>query len=205
MNKVVECLKAMSEIYGRPMSPAAAVMMAKDLGHFPEEQVLKALEECRRQLRYFPTIAEIFNRIKCLDGRPGVEEAWSMIPKDEAASVVWTEEMAGAFAAAGPLLHDGDHIAARMAFKEVYEREVEAARNEGRPAKWTATLGHDKAGRARALIEAQTKGRLSLEDVKRIMPEIEDFSVGQKRTALPAGATMGQIVSNVMKGLEHKK
>ena len=84
-----------------------------------------------------------------------------MIPRNEDASVVWNEEMALAFGVAGPLIADGDMIAARMAFKEAYTRLVGEARDARKPVNWTPSLGHDPRGRDGALDIAVEKGRLT--------------------------------------------
>jgi hypothetical protein len=103
------------------------------------------------------------------DGRPSADEAWAMIPKDEAKSVVWTDEMAEAMGIAQPLINQGDNIAARMAFKSAYERIVESNRASGIKPKWLASLGQDKAGRDPVLEEAVRLGRLDAEHVKTLV------------------------------------
>ena len=65
------------------------------------------------------------------DGRPGAEEAWALIPKIEDPSGILTEEMQAAMRVAYGLLFDVP-IAARMAFKEAYQREFQKARASGR-------------------------------------------------------------------------
>jgi hypothetical protein len=130
---------------------------------------MRALSRCRKELKPGQFCVEaIISRLD--DGRPGPEEAWAMLPHDEYKTVVWTEEMSGAWGVAYPLLNEGETVAARMAFKESYNRLVTEAREKRVPAKWTASLGHDKAGREVVLLEAMQKGRLTANQVQGLLP-----------------------------------
>ncbi|MFS7082118.1 hypothetical protein ABMZ19_25175, partial [Escherichia coli] len=82
-------------------------------------------------------------RIPSASSRPGPEEAWSIAVRacDEAETVVMNDEIALAWGAAKPIFDLGDEVGARMAFKEVYERQVAAATG---PAKWWPSLGTDQ-------------------------------------------------------------
>lgn len=170
MQSLTEALAVTAELTGTDMSKHAARVMAEDLARFPVAQVLGALTRCRRELRGRLTIADVIARID--DGRPGVEEAWAMIPKSEGASVVWTAEMARAFGVAAPLM-DSDEVAARMAFKEAYGKAVSEARNAGTPTKWTPSLGHDAWSRESVLMEAVALGRLKAEHAARLLPHLK--------------------------------
>lgn len=168
--KLLEIVKATGEIYGKQVSLAAGLMFLADLDHFTSQQVISALSRCRKEMRTFPTVADVAARID--DGRPGVEEAWAMIPHDEASSVVWTEEMQHAFSICRQTI-DVDRVAARMAFKEAYQQAVANNRATGTPVRWSPSLGFDKSGREVALRDAVTKGRLTLEHAETIMPEFQ--------------------------------
>ncbi len=159
-NDVIKALMTMGDIYGKQMSESAAQMFVDDLEIYPPSAVLYALKKCRTELSRFPTLAEIISRIQSLDGRPGAEEAWAMIPKSEYESVVWTEEMSGAYGIAGPLLKSGDDVGARMAFKEKYSALVKEARDADHRVRWTMSPGYDPAGRETAIREAMRLGRL---------------------------------------------
>lgn len=166
--KLIQAIAVTCELTSTVLSEAAARVLATDLARYPEQQVLGALDRCRRELRSRLTLADVLQRLD--DGRPGPEEAWAMIPRDESTSVVWTEEMAAAFGVALPLLAEGDHVAARMAFLERYRASVQQSRDRGEPPKWTPSLGLDPAGRESALIEAAEKGRLSAPHVAALLP-----------------------------------
>lgn len=109
--------------------------------------------------RTLPIPADVIAQLHNDDGRPAVEEAWSiaLLTRDEARTVVWTEEVAGAWGVARVVMPD--KVGARMAFKDAYARLVGDARRAGRPVRWTATLGHDKTERAAALKAAAELGR----------------------------------------------
>lgn len=131
--------------------------------------------------RFAPKPADIVAQIEGLvadDGRPGAEEAWAMACRasDESETVVWSEEMAQAFAICQPLLDVGDQIGARMAFKESYGRQVEDARRLRRPVAWTASLGHDASKRHAALTDAETRGLLSSGEALSLAPPQGDLN-----------------------------
>lgn len=159
MSELVKAIGVTAELTGTTLSAGAAEAMARELQPFPADKVMDALRKCRRELKYRLTLAEVIGRID--DGRPGADEAWAMMPFDESQSVVWTDDMAQAFGVCGPLLQQGDKVAARMAFKEAYAKLVAKAKDAGVPVTWTASLGHDKNGRDAVLQEAIERGRLS--------------------------------------------
>lgn len=174
--ELVKACAVTAELTGTEMTDAAAEVMVDDLAVYPPEQVFSALTRCRRELRGRLTLSEIIARLD--DGRPGPEEAWAEIPKDEADSVVWTAEMRTAFGAAQPLLADGDEIAARMTFKEVYTAEITRARAERRPPRWELSQGynhqgrHDAhAGRKLAITKAIERGRINEQTAVALLPD----------------------------------
>jgi hypothetical protein len=168
---LLQAIAVTAELTGTQLSESAARVMAQDLAQYPEQHILGALVRCRRELTHGLTVAAVLTRIE--DGRPGPEQAWAMMPRDEAQSVVWTEEMAQAWGIARPLLDEGDQVAARMAFNESYRKIVQAARDAGAPVKWTPSLGHDKSGRETALMEALRLGRLTQSHVFGLLPHLE--------------------------------
>jgi hypothetical protein len=60
------------------------------------------LGRCRREVKGVLTVSDVVSRIE--DGRPGVEQAWSMLPITESQTAVWTDEMAAAFGACEALI-----------------------------------------------------------------------------------------------------
>jgi hypothetical protein len=172
--KVLQGLAIALELTQTSLSEAAIRILAIELSRYPEGQVLGALGRCRKELRGRLTLADIISRLD--DGRPGPEEAWAMIPRDEATTVVWTEEMARASGVARPLMADGDMVAARMAFLECYRKIVQEARDSGTEVKWEPSLGTDAAGREAALLDAVNRNRLSADHVRALLPNRTDPS-----------------------------
>lgn len=168
---LIQALAATAELCGTNLSEAAAKMLLTDLTDYDERAVLVALSKCRRELKGRLTLAEIIARID--DGRPGAEEAWAVLPFDEATSVVWTQEMSTAFWIAQPLIDQGEKVAARMAFKEAYLRLVAEAREQRTPAQWSVSLGHDKAGRQPILAAAVEKGRITSDHARKLIPNFD--------------------------------
>lgn len=153
-----DTLAATAELCGAPLSVPALALLALDLDTYPEPAIRAALRRCRMEHRGRLTAEAVISRID--DGRPGPEEAWAMIPRDESGSVVWTDEMAAAYGIAAQLLAQEEPIAARMAFLEHYRAAVAKARLDGVPARWRPSLGRDPRDRERALAEAADKGRI---------------------------------------------
>lgn len=156
---VIEDLAITSEVCGAAFSDVAAAIVVKELEAYDEQTVHEALARCRRELSGRLTLAAIIERLD--DGRPGAEEAWAMVPKSEADSAVISSDMRAAMGPALELLAQGDHVAARMAFVEVYRRRVAIARAEHEPLTWNLSLGHDLTGRAACLIDAAKQKRIS--------------------------------------------
>ena len=184
---ILEAIAVTAELCGRVLSPAAAQVFCADLGAYPVPQVVAALARCRKEVRGMLTVQDVVSRLD--DGRPGPEEAWAALPMNERDSAVWTDEMSEAFGVASPLLEAGDKIAARMAFREVYQARVMAARDARRPVNWTATLGHDPRSREGVLIDAVAKNRLTLAQARNYVPLLD----------LPDSADMPKLAAFVQR------
>lgn len=183
---LLQAIAVTAELTRTELSKPAARVMAEDLAQYPEHQVIAALARCRRELTRPMAIADVIARLE--DGRPGPEEAWAMIPQDEASSVVWTREMAEAFGVANPLIQSGDTVQARMAFIEVYRKLCQQARDSHTPISWSPSLGHDQAGRESVLIEAVEKGRLTANHVAGLLPYREGSDAKARLEYLLHGA-----------------
>jgi hypothetical protein len=165
---LIQAVAVTAELCGRTFTEPAARVFVEDLGAYPEHAVMASLRRCRREVRGVLTVQDVVSRLD--DGRPGPEEAWAMLPKTEADSVVWSDEMAEALRVAQPLLDEGDKVAARMAFKEAYTRLIAARRDAGVPVRWTASLGHDPRGREAAVLQAVALGRLPPAQAQQFLP-----------------------------------
>ncbi len=168
---LITAVKATYEVIGQEISDLALQTIVAELSQYPPQMALLALTRCRKELRRV-SLTDILDRVP--GGHPGAEEAWSIVApclSDENVTVVWTRPMREAFCCARPLADDP--IAARMAFKEVYERVMRDARSSGVKPDWIVSLGHDVAGRERPLIEAVQQGKLSQVTAQRYIPSLE--------------------------------
>lgn len=164
----VEVLKALAvvcEITGTKLSEAAQLAFAKTLGEYDPALVVKALERCGAECKGRLTPADVISRID--DGRPGPEEAWSLMPKTEAASGCVNDEMMQAF---DDNLYAEDEVAARMAFKEIYAKLVREARAAHKPACWWFSPGHDVNGREGPALEGLRRGWLTPAQAQTYLP-----------------------------------
>lgn len=179
-----QCIALLRAMPGHPMEPAAAMMY--EVGVYrtlSDEQAMSITWNAVRSCRFRPSVAALLEMADKADGRPEPDEAWAMCPMDEAASVVWTEEMRRAFGTARPLILAGDIIAARKAFLDVYKREVQKARLDRRPPEWTPSLGTDAAGREECIREAAKRGRIHDRVVQSLISGLEDDETINRRIA----------------------
>jgi len=174
VRKILEAIAATAEIMGQSISPPAAVILAQDLSAYPQETILAALEETRKSSARFSAKA-IFDAIEKLspDGRPDANEAWAMLPKNEDASVVMSQEMAEALGVAQPLLDEGDAIGARMAFRDAYNRIVEGNKLAGVAPSWFPSLGRNAEMRVAALEQATRLGRIGYDHAAALLPPVQ--------------------------------
>jgi hypothetical protein len=189
--KLIKSLVVALEITGTTLSDGAVKVMLADLSAYPEPQVMAALRRCCRELKGKLTLADILSRIE--DGRPSPEEAWAIVPKDEASSAVITQEMREAFAVAYPMVAAGELIQARMAFLERYRVLVQQARDARTPVQWTFTPGTDCDGRELVLLDAAEKGRISVEGVQALLPYHRESEGLSARLLSIAGREMPKL------------
>lgn len=186
MQMLAETLAA----YGKPL-PEAAMARAwlANLEPYPLRTVAAAMRAYRDENGEFaPVPAGIAKRCKLMDGRPGAEEAWAiaLTSQDERASLVWTTEMAEAFAICRPVLESSGAISARKPFLEAYERIVAAARLVRRPAEWVASVGWDKTRHVAVLTSAINAGLLPA-------PAVAGLLEGKKVEITPDAAARAQL------------
>lgn len=198
--ELLAIVKATGEVYGKQVSVAAAVMFLGDLENYKPNQIRRALQRCRRELKSFPSVADVIARIE--DGRPGVEEAWAALPRSEADSCVWTDEMAEAYGACRTLM-ESDPIAARMTFKEVYLLTVAKSREEGRPVNWQVSMGHDPQHRVAVMMEAVSKHRITLEHAQRHIPELSSPASNEAKSPPLLGGLVQ--LADIVKRIENYK
>ena len=151
--------------YGKSMPEASlAKFWWEQLSCFPLQTVQLAIASYRQQeMNFAPVPNAIIVRCLEADGRPTADEAWNtaLESRDEAVTVIWTEETAEALAACREILNLGDRIGARRTFIEAYTRLVRAARVRYLPAKWIVSLGADKARQKQALADGLRLHRIA--------------------------------------------
>lgn len=170
-------ISASAEVMGQKLSPEAIVLIIEDLSSYTVLQIRQALKKIRTN-NIKLTSGNIILNIE--DGRPGVEEAWSLLPKDEQSSSTWTAEMREAYSRIHDLIIGGDLVAARMAFKEVYSELLKTAREDKAPVKWEVSLGYDKSQRDKAIKKAYELNRIGESHVRACLPPAEAEEVVDK-------------------------
>lgn len=158
MGKIAQAIGITLSYLGATVNDTVIAMMERDLQHYTEQDVLTALEQCRKECRGRLAFADIIDRLP--NGHPGVEEAWAIELKfrNERDTVVRTDEMREASAVSFDIENT---IQARMAYKEIYEALMIARRRDQYPPAWTVSLGAYKPGIEPALSDAVEKGRIS--------------------------------------------
>lgn len=176
---LVQQLVGTAELLGHPMSPPAAAMLAEDLSRYPSEVLARALARVRTEHTGRLSPKAIMDRIDEAMGRPAANEAWAIASQalDERATVVWTSEMADAWAVARPIAAGRDMVGARMAFIAAYERLVRSAREARTLPAIAVSIGWDKELRDVALEKAVRLGHLPA-----------DQAAAHRQPALPAPA-----------------
>lgn len=153
---------------GGNYSEAATNVIISELENYNELDVVRALQRCRRECKGRVSFADIHSRIP--GSRPGADEAWTLIPRDEHRSVVWTREIAEAYGEVRPLLYRGDDVGARMAFRDVYTRLVREAEDRNEKPAWEFSGGTDRSERVAALKRAVARKQIPESFAKKIEP-----------------------------------
>jgi hypothetical protein len=173
-------LDAAYSLHAKALTADARALFFAALGEYSLADVRKAISahiKDPERGQFPPKPADIIAQLRGgaqSDGRPDGNEAWAIAihARDEAETVVWTQEMAEAFGVAQSVLELGDEVGARMAFKAAYERRVEQARAAGEPVRWIKSIGHDPERREAALADAVRAGRLQLADARTVAPAL---------------------------------
>jgi hypothetical protein len=185
---------ATAEAMGQEMNPGTAAMMAEDLCSYPVPVVKAALKACRFEVKGKLAMADILQRVQTSDGRPGKDEAWAiaMTTNDEFETVVLTDEIQLALAAAKPILDGGDKIGARMAFIDAYQRFVSQARDDAKPVNWHVSVGFDANRRIQAVTKAVEMKRIPQEHGKKYLADLSVEPVTEDGRAI-AGLLTGAV------------
>lgn len=183
------CLIDLFELYDRePPSAAVLRLWWSALEPYPWSIVEHALLAHAAGCKFAPKPADIVERLVSADGRPSPDEAWSIAIQadDEDATVVWTAEIAEAFAVARPVLAVGDRIGARRTFLAAYARAIEAARDRLEPARWSVSLGHDPQQRRGTIERAVARGLLPPAQARHWLPHLPEQGIETPTSGLLA-------------------
>lgn len=160
-----------AEAMGQVITPNAAALMASDLADYTKPQLAQALHAVRIEGKGRLSLNIILQQLDRICGRYGAEEAWALAVQahDEAATVVWNNEVAQAWALVSGMAAAGDLIGARMAFKQAYERIGQEARNQRQRPQVQVSIGWDSAKRIEAVSKAHQQGLLALAEAQSIL------------------------------------
>lgn len=159
---LIEELGATMELSGQQIRPAALALLASDLSHIAKPLLRMALARIRAEHKGQILTGTVLQYVDHAMGRllPAEAYALALSSSDDSATIVWTNEIADAWAVAAPLLRAGDKFGARQAFVEAYSRITGEARALRQLPQVQVSLGHDPEARTRALQEAMSAGRL---------------------------------------------
>ena len=167
-----EILSAVMMLYSKDATAILLRLYWNSLIEYPLDQVRRAFDHWvkdPKQGTFMPKPADIIRTIQEVNGTPesqwlSANEAWAVaLPAiDEAATVVWTPEIAKAFEVARPILEVGDKIGARMAFIPAYDRLIDQAKRESRTPSYEVSAGWDANMREVAMRQAVTAGLLPM-------------------------------------------
>lgn len=190
---LVKELMATAEALGQTISDNTAGLMAADLEAFPQHQLRMALSRTRKECTGRLTLKLILDQLDAAQGRLGSDEAWALAlrAQDERDTVVWTDEVAAAWAVAAPMAAGRDQVGARMAFKDAYNRITQAARDTLKRPEPQIAVGWDNAQRIAVVTEAHNDGRIPLALALRVVHENEVALAG--KTLVPLGTTGPQV------------
>ncbi len=164
--------------FHKPIGPQQVSMAFELLKSFPLTIVIEAIKaHCIDPVRgqFPPKPADIIAQIeKWKPQRISADEAWTMLPKDESETVVWTDEIAEAHSVA---LREHDRVASRMAFKAAYERIVERNKAQNIYPKWVISEGWCVEKRSKAITDAIRIGRIKESDVDQRLLEAPQGSI----------------------------
>ncbi|MEX5606844.1 hypothetical protein ABFV58_02315 [Pseudomonas protegens] len=186
-------LFATAEVMGQQLTQAAALLMVDDLREYTEPVLTAALRSCRIEGGRL-TVATILKHAQSADGRPGKDEAWAiaMTTNDEFETVVLTDEIQLALAAAKPILDGGDKIGARMAFIDAYQRFVSQAREDAKPVNWHVSVGFDANRRIQAVTKAMELKRIPREHAQKYLADLSVEPITEDGRAI-AGLLTGTV------------
>ena len=112
---LIEELGATMELSGQQIRPASLKLLAADLEHIDKSLLRMALARIRAEHKGQILTGTVLQYVDHAMGRllPAEAYALALSSSDDRATIVWTNEIADAWAVAAPLLRAGDKFGAR--------------------------------------------------------------------------------------------
>lgn len=164
------------ELYGQQASTTKVNIYWSTLGQYPIDSLRRAANAWVRKSEFMPKPSDLINLMGGSSNHLSPDEAWSIaiLASDETNTVVWTNEIAKAWAQAEIVYRNGDKIGARRTFIEAYERLVNESLMYGKSLEFFVSLGSDKAKRTDAINRAVFTGLLTQEKANHHLPKPEN-------------------------------
>lgn len=164
------------ELYGQQASTTKVNIYWSTLGQYPIDSLRRAANTWVRKSEFMPKPADLINLMGGSSNHLSPDEAWAIaiLASDETNTLVWTNEIAKAWAQAEIVYRNGDKIGARRTFIEAYERLVNESMMNGKCVEVFVSLGSDKTKRADAINHAVFTGLLTQEKANYYLPKPEN-------------------------------
>ncbi|OCG56853.1 hypothetical protein [Gilliamella sp. Fer4-1] len=164
------------EVYGQQASTVKVNIYWSTLGQYPINSLKAAANAWVRKSQFMPKPADLIKLMGGASNHLSPDEAWAIaiLASDETNTVVWTGEIAKAWAQAKIVYQNGDKIGARRTFIDTYERLVDESMMNGRIPEVFVSLGSDKEKRVDAINHAVFTGLLTQERADHYLPKPEN-------------------------------
>jgi len=175
-NEISQAIALLTAEYDMPAFDGSRLAMwFYKLSSYPKGSVMKSAQHFIATSKFKPQLSEIIHgcEIQCPGTWLGADEAWAKMPQSESESALMTNEISQAMSYATPLLEQGESNAARMAFRDAYDRLIERAKLEGRKPVYFLSSGSDRGGRESVLCDAVKDGLISIDHAVKILPSAQ--------------------------------
>jgi hypothetical protein len=196
------------ELYGQQASTTKVNIYWSTLGQYPINSLKAAANAWVRKSQFMPKPADLIKLMGGASNHLSPDEAWAIaiLASDETNTVVWTGEIAKAWAQAKIVYQNGDKIGARRTFIDTYERLVDKSMMHGRTAEVFVSLGSDKEKRVDAINHAVFTGLLTQDRANYYLPKPENtFAMLECKTEQRASSKSLMHIANIKQMLKTAK
>ncbi|OCG56965.1 hypothetical protein [Gilliamella sp. Nev3-1] len=193
------------ELYGQQASTTKVNIYWSMLGQYPINSLKAAANAWVRKSQFMPKPADLIKLMGGASNHLSPDEAWAIaiLASDETNTVVWTSEMAKAWAQAEIVYRNGDKIGARRTFIDAYERMVDESMMCGRAVETFVSLGSDKEKRTDAINHAVFTGLLTQERANHYLPKPEStFAMLECKTGQGASSKSMMHIASIKQMLK---